>query len=300
MLRRVGAAALGHALCPPENDGQDSEVARLDVRHQARAGCPAGRMDRADREKAGKTLWIVVDGGYVKAPFCAAPSHRGDGHRTAAQGRVVRDLPPKSRGGKRRGRGRPPNTARTASACQAGRPSRRLGNGRMHRLWKNDHQTLQDLPGDLPAGGRSDSCGDRAGRTRLVSVLLDRPERHGRGDHRSLRRPCDDRTGLPRRQGSVGTGQQQVRNIWTNVAVYHLNLWMHTLVELWAWNRSHHQLCDRRLSPWDDADRRPSHADRRNSLRRNILRAEFLAAAARRRLPRKIRDFFKQLLGLAC
>jgi len=29
-----------------------------------------------------------------------------------------------------------------------------------------------------------------------------------------------------------------VRNIWTNVAVYHLNLWMHTLVELWAWDRS--------------------------------------------------------------
>ena len=34
-----------------------------------------------------------------------------------------------------------------------------------------------------------------------------------------------------------GAGQQQVRNIWTNVAVYQLNLWMHTLVELWAWNR---------------------------------------------------------------
>ena len=29
-----------------------------------------------------------------------------------------------------------------------------------------------------------------------------------------------------------GTGQQQVRNIWTNVAVYNLNLWMHSLVEL--------------------------------------------------------------------
>ena len=36
-----------------------------------------------------------------------------------------------------------------------------------------------------------------------------------------------------------GAGQQQVRNIWTNLAVYNLNLWMHTLVELWAWNRPH-------------------------------------------------------------
>ena len=50
-----------------------------------------------------------------------------------------------------------------------------------------------------------------------------------------------------------GAGQQQVRNIWTNVAVYHLNLWMHTLVELWAWNRPHGELCDRSRSPWDDA-----------------------------------------------
>ena len=49
-----------------------------------------------------------------------------------------------------------------------------------------------------------------------------------------------------------GAGQQQVRNIWTNVAVYHLNLWMHTLVELWAWNRPHTELCDRSGSPWDD------------------------------------------------
>jgi hypothetical protein len=61
-----------------------------------------------------------------------------------------------------------------------------------------------------------------------------------------------------------GAGQQQVRNIWTNVGVYHLNLWMLTLVELWSWNRSHSELCDRRQSPWDDADRRPSHPKRAN------------------------------------
>lgn len=46
-----------------------------------------------------------------------------------------------------------------------------------------------------------------------------------------------------------GAGQQQVRNTWTNLAVYHLNLWIHTLVELWAWNRPHGKLCDRSQSP---------------------------------------------------
>ena len=54
-------------------------------------------------------------------------------------------------------------------------------------------------------------------------------------------------------KGVWGTGQQQVRNIWTNLAVYNLNLWMHTLVELWSWNRNHKELCNRRDSPWDDA-----------------------------------------------
>ncbi len=78
-----------------------------------------------------------------------------------------------------------------------------------------------------------------------------------------------------------GLGQQQVRHRWANVAVYHLNLWLHTPIELWAWERPHEQLCDRRSSPWDDADRRPSHADRRNALCRSCIREEFEAATAR-------------------
>jgi hypothetical protein len=84
-----------------------------------------------------------------------------------------------------------------------------------------------------------------------------------------------------------GAGRQQVRNIWTNVAVYHLNLWIHTLVELWCWNRSHTELSDRSLSPWDDAERRPSHADRRIALRRQIMEHELSTLAAVGRLPQK-------------
>jgi hypothetical protein len=96
-----------------------------------------------------------------------------------------------------------------------------------------------------------------------------------------------------------GAGQQQVRNIWTNLAVYHLNLWIHTLVELWSWNRPHEKLCDRRLSPWDDAERRPSHADRRKALRRQIMEQELSTLAAVRRLPRKILHLTKRLMALA-
>ena len=87
-----------------------------------------------------------------------------------------------------------------------------------------------------------------------------------------------------------GAGQQQVRNIWTNVAVYNLNLWMHTLVEIWAWNQKHEQLCDRSDSPWDDAERRPSHANRRKALRQRIMQNELSTLRAAWWLPRKFID----------
>jgi hypothetical protein len=96
-----------------------------------------------------------------------------------------------------------------------------------------------------------------------------------------------------------GAGQQQVRNIWTNVAVYHMNLWMHTLVELWAWNRTQKQLCDRRDSPWDDAERRPSHANRRKTLRQLILQTQLSTITKTNSLPRKILHLTRRLITLA-
>src|SRR5262249_8396014 len=95
-----------------------------------------------------------------------------------------------------------------------------------------------------------------------------------------------------------GVGQAQTRHYWTNVAVYHLKLWLHTLIELWAWHRSPKELVDRRQSPWDDADRRPSHADRRNALRRQCLEEEFRAGAAAGSLPRKIEKLWRRVVRL--
>jgi hypothetical protein len=95
-----------------------------------------------------------------------------------------------------------------------------------------------------------------------------------------------------------GVGQAQVRNYWSNVAVYHVQLWWHTLIELWAWHRPAKALVDRRLSPWDHADRRPSHADRRNALRRQCLREEFQGAASGGAVPRKIRGLWRRVLEL--
>jgi hypothetical protein len=41
-----------------------------------------------------------------------------------------------------------------------------------------------------------------------------------------------------------GARQQQLRHYWANIAAYHLNLWLHTLIELWAWERPHGRVCD--------------------------------------------------------
>jgi hypothetical protein len=95
-----------------------------------------------------------------------------------------------------------------------------------------------------------------------------------------------------------GAGQQQVRHYWANVAVFHLALWAHTLIELWAWRRSAGQLRDRQDSPWDDPERLPSHADRCNALKREGLWEEIRRVGRRRPLTRIIRTLFRGLLKL--
>jgi DDE superfamily endonuclease len=95
-----------------------------------------------------------------------------------------------------------------------------------------------------------------------------------------------------------GVGQQQVRNYWANVAAYHLGLWWHTLIELWAWARPPRRLSDRSASPWDDPARRPSHADKRKALRQEGLREEIARPQGRRPQSRGIRAVLRRLLAL--
>lgn len=96
-----------------------------------------------------------------------------------------------------------------------------------------------------------------------------------------------------------GAGQQQLRNIHANVGAYHLNLWAHTLVELWAWDRPEEELIDRSASPWDAEWRRPSHADRRKALLREALRAEIQAAACGPDQTAQLKALAERLLLLA-
>ena len=56
----------------------------------------------------------------------------------------------------------------------------------------------------------------------------------------------------------------------------------------------------RRGEPLDDADRRPSHADRRKALQRHIMEHELSTLASIGRLPRKILQLTHRLMDLAC
>jgi len=95
-----------------------------------------------------------------------------------------------------------------------------------------------------------------------------------------------------------GAGQQQVRNVWSNIGCWHLNQWVYTLVELYCWDLEKSALSDRRARSWDNPDRRPSHADRRRCISREMLEKQFLAALPRTPDACQIRTLLETLFVL--
>ena len=96
-----------------------------------------------------------------------------------------------------------------------------------------------------------------------------------------------------------GAGEQQVRNLHSNVGCFNLNLWMYSLVEAWAWPQAEEALVDRSASPWDSAPRRPSHQDKRQAVQRQILRAEIEAVLSGRPTKGDFRVLAERLLEMA-
>jgi hypothetical protein len=251
---------------------------------------------------AGKQLWIVADGFYAKRPFLKPVLKLS----VVVVSRLRKDaclysLPSKSKKGRRRRRGRPTkygskrlSLAKRAAAKRGWQIIECVQYGKtVTKKYKTFLATYRPAYGIIRVvivqeehGPQFFFCTDPEASVREILETF--------ADRAAIEQDFHDIKEVWR------AGQQQVRYLLANIGVFHLNLWMHTLVELWAWRRCHGTLCDRSDSPWKDPEQRPSHADRRNALRRNILRAEFTAATSCRRLPRKIRDFVKQLLGFAC
>ncbi|MCL2623932.1 MAG: transposase [Planctomycetaceae bacterium] len=96
-----------------------------------------------------------------------------------------------------------------------------------------------------------------------------------------------------------GWGKQELRLLESNEAATVMNLVLYGLTELATWNCAQEELVDRKACPWDDANRRPSHADRRNYLRHGILANEFNVALHSQTTTTKLKIALKRLLSLA-
>jgi hypothetical protein len=249
---------------------------------------------------AGKTLWIVADGAYASRPFLEPLLWRGIVVVSRLRkNSALFDLPPKRPVGQNR-RGRP----------------RKYGEHRIHlakrALQRRGWQTITCmLYGEVTTKTYKTFLATYRPVGGVIRVVLVREEKGWQAffctdPHASVQEILEayaDRGSIEQVFHDVkevwGAGQQQVRTVWTNVATYCLNLWMHTLVELWAWHQPAWAISNRDDSPWDDPRRRPSHADRRKALRRMCLRQEYSTVRYRHRIPRKIRHFIKRLIQLA-
>jgi hypothetical protein len=247
----------------------------------------------------GKTLWVVADGAYAKRPFLQAVLRAGvivvsRLRKDAALWSVPKTAKP---GQRRRGRTRKYGKDKISLAKRAGhrhgwqQADFVLYGEKVHKTYKTFLATYK------PVGG-------------VIRVLLVKePERwvayfctKTDATVQEILEAVADRAAIEQDFHDVkevhGAGQQQVRNYWSNIAAYHVTLWWHTLIELWAWHKTHQELSDRKASPWDDPTRRPSHADRRNALRRQCLEIEFQREEAAGTISPKIRRLWNRLVKL--
>jgi hypothetical protein len=250
---------------------------------------------RGDRHEE---VWAVVDGGYSKRPLLQAAKKDG----VVLVGRLAKNaalctLPP-PRDPHRRGRPPVYGKQRIVLALRAAQP----GGWEQVECVQYGRKVTKAVKTFLatwrPAGG-------------LIRVVLVREEDGWRAyfctkadaTAAEVLEAAADRGALEETFKDVkevwGAGQQQVRNLWANVGCFNLNLWMYSLVELWAWERPERDLVDRADSPWDGEPRRASHADKRKALQGEVLRRDIEAALAGRPDKQKIRELAERLLDMA-
>jgi hypothetical protein len=249
---------------------------------------------------SGKPLWFTVDGAYAARPVLRAARDEG----AVVVGRLRRDaalwdLPPAVPAG-RRGPGRPRTygTHRISLAKRAGqrRGWQQVECFQYQKLVAKKVKTF--LVTWRPAGG-------------LIRVVLVE-ERDGwrayfctdpNASVKDILEAAAGRTSIEQTFQEVkeveGAGQQQLRYWRANEGAFHCCLWGYTAVEWWAWDQPFERLCDRSGSPWDDACRRPSHADRRKALQRELLAGEFWRRWGDRPCPEEIREIVEAVLDMA-
>lgn len=242
-------------------------------------------------------LWLAVDGAYAKRPFLKPVLALG----VVVFSRLRKDahllsLPPSKR---RRGQRGPLPRYGKERIHLAKRAGQKRGWQHL-ACWQYGKRVVKTVKTFLatwrPAGG-------------LIRVVLVRESRGWLAyfctdptvNAAEVLEVTADRSAIEQTFHDVkevwGAGQQQVRNVYANVGAMAVNLVWYSLVEAWAWLRREEELVAR--PAWDEEDRRPSHADKRRALQREILRAEIRAVIGERRQWQGFQDFAARLLDLA-
>ena len=248
----------------------------------------------------GKPLWVVADGAYAKKEFLKPAKSLGMTvvsrlRCDAALWSLPPVIPPDQKGP---GRPRIYGTERISLAKRGGQrrgwttEAFTLYGERVTKRYKTFLATWKPAGGvirvvlvDEPTGWRAYFCTDPAA---TVADILGAV-----ADRFSLEitfRDCKQ---------VVGAGQQQVRFLWANIGAFHACLWTFTMTEAWAWGREADELVDRSASPWDNSSRRPSHADKRRTWRRELLGAEIRAVLRPGVTEEEIQATAERLLSLA-
>jgi hypothetical protein len=256
------------------------------------------------KERWSGPVWLVTDGGYAKRPVYAACREAGwvmvtrlrrDAH--------LNDLPPVLKPGQRRGRGRP----------------RTYGTRRIKRSLRAGQERGWEAIEVVMSGGKIKSWEVKtflatwrvAGGVARVMIVREGSDRSNwrayvcsdsEATVAEIAQGVADRWGIEQAFHDVKEneriGQVQLRKVWANVGAFNLGLWVNSLVELWGWRRETASLVDRSQSPWDDAERRASHEDRRKALQQELLESEFQRCGVCGPGSRKIRRLFQAVVKL--
>jgi hypothetical protein len=246
----------------------------------------------------GKPLWVVADGAYAKKDLLKPAKALG----MTVVSRLRRDAALRTVPGPRPwGRARPgPDLRRPPHRSgQAGRPAPRVDDRRVDlyreravkryktflATWRPAGGVIRVVLVDEPTSWVAYFCTDPSvSVTDILAAVADRFSLE------TTFRDCKE---------IVGAGQQQVRFVWASVGAFHVCLWTFTMTEAWAWGLPAGELVDRSASPWDDANCRPSHADKRRAWRRALLREEILAVLRGGMTDGEIQSTADRVLSLA-
>lgn len=248
--------------------------------------------------RTGKALWLVVDGAYAKRPFLRPVLALGlVVFSRLRKDAALRTLPTTQR---RRGQRGPLPTYGKDKIDLAKRAGQKRGWRQVEcvQYGKRVVKTIKTFEATWqPVGGRirvviareSDGwlayfCTDVAATAETILEVM--------ADRGAIEQTFKDVKEV------WGAGQQQVRNVYANIGAWAVNLTLYSVVEAWAWPRSEQTLADRGRAPWDAEDRRPSHADKRKALQREILQKEIQTLVPQRHKRQEFQNLVIQLLDL--